>query len=197
MSLKFAILSLIAEKPQHGYAVRRELEARVLDIREIGFGQVYQVLQSLEKSGFAVGRRDPKSPRRIVFSVTDRGRDALGAWLRGGHMRPRGFHDDIFLRLLFASPDVLECLRELIREQVRIAREELAFVVDERRRLRPDAGFAEVSRRLFLEAEILHREADLRALEMAKKVFDLLASGIDPASVVEAELPEGGERVYA
>ena len=70
-------------------------------------------------------------------------------------------------------------------------------MVDERRRLRPDAGFTEVSRRLFLEAEILHREADLRALEMAKRVFDSLASGMDPASVVEAELPEGGERVYA
>lgn len=195
MSIKFAVLSLIAERPQHGYAVRREFEDRVMDIRDVGFGQIYQILQSLQRSGYAKGRRDPNLPKRVVFSVTDRGREALELWLSGHEVRSQGFQDDIFFRLLFASPEVMDSLLDLLHEQTASAVEELAMLVDERRRLRANAGYPEVSRRLFLEAQILHREADIRGLEMARKVFESMQRGAQPAEAVEDHLPVEEQRM--
>src|SRR6266404_9797793 len=84
MSIKYAILGLLAERPSHGYAVHASFEARLSDFWELNYGQVYQVLGLLEREGLIAGEDDRvgKRPPKKVYSVTSRGRIALRNWLR-------------------------------------------------------------------------------------------------------------------
>ncbi len=185
MSIKYAVLGLIAERPQHGYAVRNEFETRLADIREVGYGQVYQVLSALEGAGFIVGRSESRGSKR-VFAATPKGRAALRSWLGGAQLRPRSFHDDIFLRMMFVEPEAADDLLRLVGEQTQIIFEELALLVDQRAETAQRGGFAGVARRLYLEAEVLHREADIRALEIARLALEELRAGNGAGSAFAA-----------
>jgi len=74
---ELAILSLVAEKPRHGYDIEQVIEARGMrDWTEIGFSSIYYLLNKLEKTGLiesqlqqSVGR----GPARKVFNITQKG----------------------------------------------------------------------------------------------------------------------------
>ena len=65
MSIKHAILGLIAEEARHGYAVRTAFEERLGDFWELNYGQVYQVLTTLEREALITGC-DERVGRRPV-----------------------------------------------------------------------------------------------------------------------------------
>jgi DNA-binding PadR family transcriptional regulator len=75
------LLSLLAERPMHGYQANLELERRqVRDWAGVSRPQVYYSLEKLERLGFvrSVASKEPAAgPDRSVFSVTARGRAAL------------------------------------------------------------------------------------------------------------------------
>ena len=75
------LLSLLAERPMHGYQANLELERRqVRDWAGISRPQVYYSLEKLEKLGLVRAGRDrepPAGPDRSVFAVTAGGRNAL------------------------------------------------------------------------------------------------------------------------
>jgi DNA-binding PadR family transcriptional regulator len=146
---------------------------------------VYQVLSALEGAGFIVGRSEGRGAKR-VFAATPKGRAALRSWLGGAQLRPRAFHDDIFLRLMFVDSGSVEDLLRLVGEQVQIIFEELALLIDQRRETPLRGGFAGVARRLYLEAEVLHREADIRALEIARVALEAVRAGNGVESVFAA-----------
>ena len=69
-----AILSVLAEKPMHGYDLIRELEARSGGIWHPSAGSVYPTLQMLQEQGLLTGE-DQDGKR--VYSITDAGRAHL------------------------------------------------------------------------------------------------------------------------
>jgi DNA-binding PadR family transcriptional regulator len=75
------LLSLLAERPMHGYQANLELERRqVRDWAGISRPQVYYSLEKLARLGFirAADDDDPAAgPERSVFTTTARGRAAL------------------------------------------------------------------------------------------------------------------------
>ena len=79
------LLSLLAEKPMHGYQANLELERReVRDWAAISRPQVYYSLEKLARWGLvrAVESGEPAAgPDRRVFETTERGRRALAAAL--------------------------------------------------------------------------------------------------------------------
>ena len=172
MSIKYAVLALILEKPRHGYAIRNAFEARLSDVREIGYGQVYQVLAGLEKDGFARGVSTPDGVRRIVYTGTRRGRAALNAWLYGASLERRGFRDDVFLRLLFVGPDHIDGMLRFLAGQILQVEEDLEILIAQHRELGRALDPVTRMRCVYIEAEILHREADLAAIGVAMKEID-------------------------
>lgn len=44
MSIKFAILALLAEKPRHGYEIKNEFDRRTNHTWPLNIGQVYTTL---------------------------------------------------------------------------------------------------------------------------------------------------------
>jgi len=75
------LLSLLAERPLHGYQANLELERRqVRDWAGISRPQVYYSLEKLVRLGFLRPARDKEpaaGPEREVFAVTAPGRSAL------------------------------------------------------------------------------------------------------------------------
>jgi DNA-binding PadR family transcriptional regulator len=79
------LLSLLAERPMHGYQANLELERRqVRDWAGISRPQVYYSLEKLAEMGLirASDSRDPAAgPERSVFTTSARGRAALAGEL--------------------------------------------------------------------------------------------------------------------
>ena len=79
------MLSLLAERPMHGYQANLELERRqVRDWAGISRPQVYYSLEKLQAQGLirAAENADPAAgPERSVFTPTAKGRSALAAAL--------------------------------------------------------------------------------------------------------------------
>ena len=170
MSIKHAVLGLIAEEPRHGYAVRAAFEERLGDFWELNYGQVYQVLTVLEQEGLIVGadERIGKRPPRTVYSITAKGRQALRRWLEHPISRKQPFRDEFYVRLLFASQADPKLIADMLTRQIRRCRERIAELAE-----REGDGPAVPTdiHAFFRKAAILHAEADLEALTICQNVL--------------------------
>lgn len=73
--LHLVLLALLAERPQHGYDLLAELEARFAGRYSPSPGSVYPALASLADEGLIEAVEDAG---RRVFTLTETGREALG-----------------------------------------------------------------------------------------------------------------------
>jgi DNA-binding PadR family transcriptional regulator len=77
---ELAILSLIVEKPRHGYELEVVIEERGMrEWTEVGFSSIYYLLKKLEKEGLVAGRLEQlpgRGPARKVYQATPAGRAA-------------------------------------------------------------------------------------------------------------------------
>jgi DNA-binding PadR family transcriptional regulator len=171
MSIKYAVLGLIAEEPRHGYAVRAAFEERLGDFWELNYGQIYQVLASLEQEGLITGTEEQigRRPRRTVYAISAKGRDALRAWLVQPLSAAKPFRDDFYVRLLFIHED-RETLSRLLKARTDACERRMADLLDQRRiqeRTTPE----KIARWLFTEAAIMRAEADFKAAGLCQKVL--------------------------
>jgi DNA-binding PadR family transcriptional regulator len=72
--IKFILLSLIAERPQHGYELIKELEKRRGGFRRLSPGSVYPNLQMLEEGGYLTSAQVED---KRVYTITDSGQQLL------------------------------------------------------------------------------------------------------------------------
>jgi len=79
-STEFAILSLIAEQPRHGYEIEQAIEQRGMrEWTEVGFSSIYYLLNKLEKKRLIASRTKQtagRGPARKVYRITATGIDA-------------------------------------------------------------------------------------------------------------------------
>jgi DNA-binding PadR family transcriptional regulator len=72
--IKFMLLGLLSERPQHGYELIKELETRRGGFHRLSPGSVYPTLQMLEDGGYLTSEQvDGKR----VYTITDSGRQFL------------------------------------------------------------------------------------------------------------------------
>jgi len=73
--VRLALLSLLAERPMHGYELMKEMEARSGGMYQASAGTVYPNLQQLEDEGLV--RMEVRDDGKRVYSITEEGRNAL------------------------------------------------------------------------------------------------------------------------
>src|SRR5512140_3306018 len=104
MSVRHAILSLLSQRPRHGYELRAAFEAVVGgDVNwEVKPAQIYTTLERLEQAGqvkCASDLGEGEEPSRRVYAITDTGRAELKEWFTGSvpseHQR-----DEFFVKLM-------------------------------------------------------------------------------------------------
>jgi DNA-binding PadR family transcriptional regulator len=92
---ELSILSLIAEKPRHGYELEQVIEERGMrNWTEVAFSSIYFLLNGLVKKGLAKSSLQPaagRGPAKKVFTATPKGFLAL--------------HDGIFRSIAVAGHD--------------------------------------------------------------------------------------------
>lgn len=108
MSLKHAVLALIAERRGYGYELVQRFEERVGPGWRLNPSAVYPALDQLERDGLAAGsvrhsgtRRSP----RIVYAPTPAGEAALEAWQGTTATAPEPVRAELHLRVAFARPE--------------------------------------------------------------------------------------------
>ena len=76
---EFALLTLVAEKPRHGYEIEQVIEGRGMrDWTEIGFSSIYYLLKKLEGGRLIESSLEEaeRGPARKVYHITPAGREA-------------------------------------------------------------------------------------------------------------------------
>lgn len=72
--IKFILLKLLSERPQHGYELMKELEDRRGGFRRSSPGSVYPTLQMLEEGGYLTSE---EVDGKRVYTITESGRQFL------------------------------------------------------------------------------------------------------------------------
>lgn len=83
MALKYAILEVLSDGPNHGYAVHAELTARIGGFWPLDKGQVYATLDRQARAGLVEMSEDRTATDpagRKWYVISNRGRRALDAW---------------------------------------------------------------------------------------------------------------------
>lgn len=86
--IKFILLELLSERPQHGYELMKELEARHGGFRRPSPGSVYPTLQMLEEGGYLTSE---EVDGKRVYTITESGIQFLSD--RKGQSHLRNVHD--------------------------------------------------------------------------------------------------------
>lgn len=174
MPIHHAVLALLTEGPRHGYALKGAFEQAVgPQWGPLNIGHLYQVLDRLSRDGHVSSTKVAQDvrPDRVVYEITEGGRDELSGWMAEPTPRTTGFRDDFFLKVVAAaqSRDV-DVVAAVLRTQ-------RAFLLRELRnleKLRAErAGDPVVT--LLLAAAARHVGADLAFLDDAEET--LLADG--------------------
>jgi DNA-binding PadR family transcriptional regulator len=101
-SAELAILSILAERPYHGYEIEEFIETRGLrDWTEIGFSSIYYLLRKLEQDGYIEKEfaKATRGPSRKVYSLTPAGQAAMQAAVCEFLSTPRHLYPPLHLGL--------------------------------------------------------------------------------------------------
>lgn len=79
----FVILGLLNQKPLTGYEIKKRIDNELKYFWDTSFGQIYPTLSTLEQNGWVSKSVEHNGQRveRIIYTITQKGRDKLKAWL--------------------------------------------------------------------------------------------------------------------
>jgi len=169
MSVRYAILGLLAQKPRHGYELRAAFEAVVGGDAnwEVKPAQVYTTLERLEEAGLVERSSDlgeGDEPSRRVYAVTGSGREALAGWFTSG-VTPEHQRDEFYVKLMVGLTSGEADPARLIQTQRTHLYQELHSATTLRDSYDKNCAMAQI---LLLDKAIMHLEADLRWLDMTE-----------------------------
>ncbi len=164
MSLKFALLGLLAESPKYGYEIKRRFEGAIGNVWSVSYGQLYPTLRRLAELGYVTKKTEPgkKAADKNIYSITEKGRKKIDEWLLKPLRSSYRVKDEFTLRFLFFSKlssvqvrDYLSAQREKTVLQKESYERTLVSLGDE-------TGYF---LRAIIRKGILHLEAEIRWLD--------------------------------
>jgi len=162
MSLRFAILGLMAEEPLHGYEVKGRFERMLGGTWEVNIGQVYTTLQRLERDGLIEASGGRGDRNKLAYRSTAAGRDAFLEWLAQPDDEPQQLRESIYLKLLLALRQRNGVALALLGRQHRLYLQRLRDLSVLEDRAVHDGRDDLV---LLYRGAVLHTEADLKWVE--------------------------------
>jgi DNA-binding PadR family transcriptional regulator len=102
MSVRQALLALLAEQPMYGAQLRAQFERRTGGTWPLNVGQVYQTLTRLERDGLVEAVGAPDVEGRIAYRLTGPGRAASASWWTTPVDRADAARDELVIKLALA-----------------------------------------------------------------------------------------------
>ena len=192
MPIQHAVLALLVDGPSYGYELKASFEDAVgPQWGELNIGHLYQVLERLVRDGLA-SKKDVEQrgrPDKVVYRLTASGRTALEQWLQAPFVRQAGYRDDFFLKLVAAARLGGDWLDGLLRIQRKAYLDELRSLGDLRTRHADDPLV-----HLLVEAAVLHTQANLQIVELARAKRSQLAARVSEERSNVVEQPSSRRR---
>jgi DNA-binding PadR family transcriptional regulator len=172
MSVRHALLGLLAQRPRHGYDLHAAFEAvsggeQNWDVKP---AQIYTTLARLEESGLVKqdGVEQGGGPEKRIYTITRDGREALTEWFTSSveleHQR-----DEFFVKLMLAIATGEASPRKVIQTQRAKLYQELHAMTAKRKQLDKATALAQI---LLMDKTVMHLEADLRWLDIIEARLD-------------------------
>ena len=172
MSVRHAVLGLLAQRPRHGYELRAAFQAVVggEENWDIKPAQIYTTLARLEQGGLVAkgSVEQDAGPEKRIYALTPTGRQMLKEWFASG-MEPEHQHDELFLKLMMGLVSGVADPYRVIQTQRAHLYQELHDITEHRSRADPGKELAKI---LLLDKAIMHLEADLRWLDTIEARLD-------------------------
>ncbi len=170
MSVRHAILGLLAQHPRHGYELRAAFEAVVGGDEnwEVKPAQIYTTLERLEQAGqvkCASDLGEGEEPSRRIYDITADGQEELQRWFAAS-VTPEHQRDEFFVKLMVGLVCGEADPARLIQIQRARLYQELHNATTLRDTYNPQTEMAQI---LLLDKSIMHLEADLRWLEITEQ----------------------------
>jgi DNA-binding PadR family transcriptional regulator len=172
MSVRYALLGLLAQQPRNGYELRSAFEALVgggenWDVKP---AQVYTTLERLERAGLVEKQRTGKrkGAGKGAYAVTGEGRAALREWFAEG-VDSRHVQDEFFVKLAVSMASGEADPSSVIQTQRVHLLRQLHDATAIRDSFDPHAEMAQI---LLLDKAMMHLEADLRWLDITEQRLD-------------------------
>lgn len=177
MTIKHALLALLAEEPGHGYELKKRYDEAIGLLWPLQQAQVYNNLRQMEHEGLVqLDMRVVQTnlPDQKRYRLTEAGLEALAAWTAKPVHTSRKLKDDFYLKLTVLAAVVRdsEQLADLLWRQREV---NLHYLRELERTLREAEQADDPVAASLLEGAILHAEADLTWLDRCEE--RLLASG--------------------
>jgi DNA-binding PadR family transcriptional regulator len=169
MSVSYALLGLLEQRPSHGYDLKRSYDAYFGHDKPLPYGQVYATLSRLARDGrVSAGLPEPGAgPERKLYAITEQGEADLQTWLG----RPEA--PEPHLQTVLAVKVILALL--LGRPAERYLDAQRASHLARMRELTAVRREAPLLDALLADHAIFHLEADLRWIELTAARLDQLA----------------------
>jgi DNA-binding PadR family transcriptional regulator len=126
-SLSYAILALLATKPQSGYDIARQMKPPLGFLWQARHGQIYPELARLVQAGLVDFERvDPRAgPPRRVHAITPAGRAELSKWV-AKPPQPRPMNDELVVKAFALRKAKAVTAIGLLKDQIKLHEHRLA-----------------------------------------------------------------------
>jgi DNA-binding PadR family transcriptional regulator len=171
MSVRYALLALLAEGPKYGLQLREEFEARTGEVWPLNVGQVYTTLQRLERDGLAESddaaqddqqKTQEKTPQK-TFRITADGEAELAGWLRTPPDMTAPPRDELVMKVLVAT----RVPGTNVHDVIQVHRRYLVELMQQWTRIKEAEAESDLSLALVVDAELFRLDAVIRWLDTA------------------------------
>ncbi|HZU86854.1 MAG TPA: PadR family transcriptional regulator [Anaerolineaceae bacterium] len=168
MSVRHALLGLLAQRPRHGYELHAAFEAIIGGAKnwDLKPAQVYTTLTRLEEAGLVSvsATEQDGGPEKRIYELTDQGNAELQTWLNeASPMQPQ--RDEFFLKMMIGLASGACDPHHMLQTQRAALYRALHEVTIHRSQVDPAQALAQV---LLYDQAVMHLEADLRWMEMVE-----------------------------
>lgn len=172
MSVRYALLGLLFQRPRHGYELHTAFEAIAGGVQnwEVKPAQVYTTLSRLQASGLVEeeGVAQEGGPEKVIYAISPAGRQELETWFQTP-VEVQHQRDEFFLKLMLSlATQAIDPYRVIYSQRASLYRELHAITV---RRSQANPRF-ELAYILLQDRSIMYIEADLRWLDMLEARLD-------------------------
>ena len=163
MSVRHALLALLAEGPKYGLQLREEFEARTGEVWPLNVGQVYTTLQRLERDGLAESDDAAQDGPQKTFRITADGEAELAGWLRTPPDMSAPPRDELVMKVLVA----MRVPGTDVHDVIQVHRRYLVELMQQWTRIKEAEAESDLSLALVVDAELFRLDAVIRWLDAA------------------------------